>query len=62
MKFYTRMGFEPKFEVGNNGLADLPHLLVWGGAGTRIDGDIRGILSKWGLKMRQLADTGAGGD
>ena len=39
-------GFQEVVEVGDNGLRDLPHLLVWGGAGTRMDGDIETMLRK----------------
>ena len=46
-KYYRRMfGFQEVLEVGDNGLRDLPHLLVWGGVGTRMDGDLQYMLRK----------------
>lgn len=46
-RYYTRFfGFEAVREVGGGKLSDLPHLLVWGGVGTRMDGNIEAMLSK----------------
>lgn len=39
-------GLEVVREVGGNGLRDLPDLLVWGGAGTRMNGNLEHILRK----------------
>lgn len=38
--------------VGGGGLADLPHLLVWGGAGTRMDADLAATLRRWSRAIR----------
>ena len=47
VKYYARLGFEEVVEVGNRGLADLPHLLVWGGAGTRMNINPEQFLCRW---------------
>jgi hypothetical protein len=39
--------------VGENGLRDMPDLLVWGGVGTRMDGDVDTLLKKWGGVIRK---------
>jgi hypothetical protein len=41
--YYKRLGFKPVREV-TGGLADLPHMLVWGGVGTRMDADIEAFI------------------
>ena len=56
VKYYGRLGFKAVKEVGDNGFfEDLPHLLVWGGVGTRMDGDLKQLLSKWGGIVRKQA-------
>lgn len=56
VKYYGRLGFKTVKEVGDNGFfEDLPHLLVWGGVGTRMDGDLQQLLSKWGGIVRKQA-------
>ena len=56
VKYYGRLGFKAVKEVGDNGFfEDLPHLLVWGGVGTRMDGDLQQLLSKWGGIVRKQA-------
>jgi hypothetical protein len=42
-------------EVGTNGLRDLPDLLVWGGAGTRMDADVDTLLRRWTRAVRRSA-------
>lgn len=51
-KYYRRMGFVAVREVGGNGLPDLPHQLVWGGVGTRMDADIGSFLQRWSGPIR----------
>lgn len=41
--YYKRLGFKPVREV-TGGIADLPHMLVWGGVGTRMDADLQAFL------------------
>lgn len=53
VKFYTRLGFHKVLEVGNNGLSDLPHLLVWGGAGTRMNCVPEQFLQRWAPLLRK---------
>ena len=56
VKYYRRLGFKVVKEVGDNGFfEDLPHLLVWGGVGTRMDGNLQQLLSKWGGIVRKQA-------
>jgi hypothetical protein len=41
-------------QVGGQGFfQDLPHLLVWGGEGTRMDADIHEALTRWTPALRQ---------
>jgi hypothetical protein len=41
-------------QVGGQGFfKDLPHLLVWGGEGTRMDADITKALQRWTPALRQ---------
>ncbi|KAF5828350.1 hypothetical protein DUNSADRAFT_17749 [Dunaliella salina] len=48
VKYYSYFGFKPVAVVGGNSpLSDIPHMLVWGGVGTRMDADIPGMLAKW---------------
>lgn len=46
------MGFETVVEVGGRGLRDVPHLLVWGGVGTRMDVDTTAFLARWSGPIR----------
>jgi len=47
VKYYERYGFKVERYVGNNGLQDLPDLLVWGGAGTLMSGDMNALHIRW---------------
>ena len=48
--------------VSGSALADVPHMLVWGGAGTRLDSDIPGQLAKWGAaRARRRGERVAAG-
>jgi hypothetical protein len=48
-------------QVGGRGfLQDLPHLLVWGGEGTRMDADIDEALGRWTPALRQSAQSAKG--
>ncbi|KAI3712301.1 hypothetical protein L1987_70852 [Smallanthus sonchifolius] len=47
VKFYRRIGFETVYEVTGSSMADLAHMLVWGGVGTRMDADVERLLLKW---------------
>ncbi|GJN20411.1 hypothetical protein PR202_gb07786 [Eleusine coracana subsp. coracana] len=52
LRFYTRMGFKAVHEVDGSSIADLAHMLVWGGRGTRMDANIEDLLIKWGKRFR----------
>lgn len=59
VRYYTyTFGFRTILQVGGDGLADLPHLLVWGGEGTRMDADIAAMLKKWGPALRRELRAG----
>ena len=46
--YYKRvLNFHTLREVGENGIKDLPDLLVWGGRGTRMNADILTVLQRW---------------
>ena len=62
VKYYSRLGFVPIREVGDNGLRDLPDLLVWGGAGTRMDADVATMVKRWTRAVRRGARSAAGGE
>jgi len=56
VRYYGRLGFETVRVVGDNGLSDLPDLLVWGGVGTRMNGDVEALLEKWGGVIRSTLE------
>jgi hypothetical protein len=51
--YYRRFGFVPVRVVTGASLADLPHQLVWGGVGTRMDADVHAMLARWGPAIRK---------
>jgi len=53
VKYYGRLGFKTVRVVGDNGLKDLPDLLVWGGVGTRMDAQVDELLNKWGTVVKK---------
>jgi hypothetical protein len=53
VRYYSYFGFKPVATVGGNGLSDVPHMLVWGGQGTRLDADVRRMLAKWTPALRK---------
>lgn len=55
VKYYSRFGFEPVTVVEGGRLSDLPHMLVWGGVGTRMDADIESMLRRWSKAIRNSA-------
>ncbi|GBG69195.1 hypothetical protein CBR_g3894 [Chara braunii] len=52
VRYYQRRGFKPVFEVTGGRLSDVPHMLVWGGVGTRMEGDIVQLLRAWDKVFR----------
>jgi hypothetical protein len=47
-RYYRFFGFRPRHRVGGRGFfTDLPHLLVWGGEGMRMDIEVEPTLRKW---------------
>ena len=57
VRYYSYFGFKPVRKVGGNGLSDLPHMLVWGGEGTRMDADIQRMLQRWTPALRRAASS-----
>ena len=53
VKYYQRYGFKVVRYVGNNGLRDLADLLVWGGAGTLMSGDMHVLNKRWSRAIRR---------
>lgn len=53
VRYYSFFGFVPVRSVGGNGLSDLPHMLVWGGEGMRMDANIGKMLKKWTPAIRR---------
>lgn len=49
VRAYARVaGFKEVKRVEGDRLGDVPHMLVWGAAGTRMDSEVEGQLRKWG--------------
>eukprot|EP00850_Spirogloea_muscicola_P010547 SM000062S19933 [mRNA] locus=s62:493461:494471:+ [translate_table: standard] len=47
VRYYRRLGFKVVHEVEGGSLHDVGHMLVWGGRGTRMNGDIDQLLRQW---------------
>ncbi|MBA0591685.1 hypothetical protein Gorai_008690 [Gossypium raimondii] len=47
IRFYKRIGFKAVHEVTGSTIGDMPHMLMWGGVGTRMDASIAELLVKW---------------
>lgn len=58
--YYQRFGFVAVRAVEGGSLGDLPHMLVWGGAGTRMDADIETMLRRWGRAIRKATGSKGG--
>ena len=58
--YYRRFGFVPVRVVEGGSLGDLPHMLVWGGVGTRMDADIETMLRRWGRAIRKAKGSRGG--
>ena len=50
------MGFEIVAQVGGNGLSDVPHLLVWGAEGMRMDANIDALITRWGKALKSYTE------
>ena len=57
VKYYSRLGFKEIRKVGDGANTDLFDLLVWGGVGTRMNGDLEQLLTKWGGLVRKQAKS-----
>ncbi|CAI5463634.1 unnamed protein product [Closterium sp. Yama58-4] len=47
VKYYSRLGMRAVRVVEGGSLGDVPHMLVWGGAGTLMEGEILPLLTRW---------------
>jgi len=61
VRYYSYFGFKPMYEVGGRGLADVPDMLVWGGAGTRMDAEVEPMLARWSASIRRESSAAAAG-
>ncbi|EXC31474.1 hypothetical protein L484_003673 [Morus notabilis] len=52
VRFYKRIGFKVVHEVTGSTFGDLPHMLVWGGVGTRMVADIEELMVKWCTRFK----------
>lgn len=52
VRFYTRLGFKPVYEVTGSSVGDVGHMLVWGGVGTRMDASVEELMIKWCTRFR----------
>lgn len=53
VKYYERLGFKIVRKVGDGLNTDLTDMLVWGGKGTRMNGDVNELLEKWSNVLRK---------
>ena len=58
VRYYERLGFERVCDV-RQVVADIPHLLVWGGEGTRMDADLALLCDRWSAALRRMQAAGA---
>lgn len=47
VRYYRYFGFKTVKIVGDDVFGDVPDRLVWGGVGTRMDGDVLDMLTRW---------------
>ncbi|KAL9404619.1 hypothetical protein Peur_001591 [Populus x canadensis] len=52
LRFYTRIGFKTVYEETGSTVGDLPHMLVCGGIGTRMDADVEDLLINWCARFK----------
>ncbi|KAL5064890.1 hypothetical protein RYX36_026627 [Vicia faba] len=55
IRFYTRLGFKPVYEVTGSSIGDLTHMLVWGGVGTRMDASVEELMIKWCKRFKKTS-------
>lgn len=56
VRYYMRMGFRTVYDVTGESLQDIPHMLIWGGVGTRMDANIEELLLKWSPAFRKSGE------
>jgi len=58
VRYYERFGWVRVRDVEGGSLADLPHMLVWGGAGMRMDAEIGPMVARWSRAVRNSLPAG----
>ncbi|CAI5519987.1 unnamed protein product [Closterium sp. Naga37s-1] len=58
VKYYSRLGMRAVRVVEGGSLGDVPHMLVWGGAGTLMEGEILPLLTRWSRVFPPAAARG----
>ncbi|KAL4288326.1 hypothetical protein HN51_055897 [Arachis hypogaea] len=53
VRFYSRLGFREVCQVSGSSIGDIPHMLVWGGVGTRMDASIEELMLKWCTRFKK---------
>ncbi|QHO49565.1 hypothetical protein HN51_001473 [Arachis hypogaea] len=53
VRFYGRLGFREVCQVSGSSIGDIPHMLVWGGVGTRMDASIEELMLKWCTRFKK---------
>ncbi|MED6134115.1 hypothetical protein PIB30_034430 [Stylosanthes scabra] len=54
VRFYRRLGFREVYQVSGSSIGDIPHMLVWGGVGTRMDACIQQLMFKWCTRFKKI--------
>ncbi|KAL4383422.1 hypothetical protein GQ457_15G013010 [Hibiscus cannabinus] len=57
VRFYRRIGFKAVHEVTGSTIGDMPHMLIWGGIGTRMDASIDELLVKWCTRFKSRSNV-----
>ncbi|KAK8586196.1 hypothetical protein V6N13_130718 [Hibiscus sabdariffa] len=57
VRFYRRIGFKAVHEVTGSTIGDVPHMLIWGGIGTRMDASIDELLVKWCTRFKSQSNV-----
>ena len=55
VRYYRQVGFQVVKYVGD-GFQDIPDRLIWGGAGTLMNGNINTFCEKWTNLMKSLQE------
>ncbi|XP_057744617.1 uncharacterized protein LOC130962402 isoform X3 [Arachis stenosperma] len=53
VRFYSRLGFREVCQVSGSSIGDIPHMLIWGGVGIRMDASIEELMLKWCTRFKK---------